>query len=77
LPVTSSGALTLDQILASSVRQQADVDAMATREGNRVQVLVWNYHDDLVTVAAGARPRDRHAPVRLGRARDDHPSARR
>jgi xylan 1,4-beta-xylosidase len=56
LPVTSSGALTLDQILASSVRQQADVDAMATREGNRVQVLVWNYHDDLVTVAA--------APVR-------------
>lgn len=56
LPVTSSGALTLDQILASSVRGQADVDAMATRDGNRVQVLVWNYHDDLVTVAA--------APVR-------------
>ena len=25
---------------------------MATREGNRVQVLVWNYHDDLVAVAA-------------------------
>ena len=58
LPVTSSGALTLDQILASSVRgQQADVDAMATRDGNRVQVLVWNYHDDLVAVAA--------APVRV------------
>jgi xylan 1,4-beta-xylosidase len=58
LPVTSSGALTLDQILASSVRgQQPDVDAMATRDGSRVQVLVWNYHDDLVTVAA--------APVRV------------
>ena len=56
LPVTSSGALTLDQILASSVRGQADVDAMATRDGNRVQVLVWNYHDDLVAVTA--------APVR-------------
>jgi len=51
LPVTSSGALTLDQILASSVRgTQADVDAMATLNGNAIQVLVWNYHDDLVTV---------------------------
>jgi xylan 1,4-beta-xylosidase len=52
LPVTSSGALTLDQILAGSVRQQADVDSMATLNGGQVQVLVWNYHDDLVTAAA-------------------------
>ncbi len=51
LPVTSSGALTLDQIMASSVRgAQADVDAMATLNGNAIQILVWNYHDDLVTV---------------------------
>ena len=50
--VTSSGALTLAQILSSSVRQQADVDAMATVDTQRVQVLVWNYHDDLVTVPA-------------------------
>jgi xylan 1,4-beta-xylosidase len=51
LPVTSSGALTIDQIMASSVRgTQADVDAMATLNGNAIQVLVWNYHDDLVTV---------------------------
>ncbi len=52
LPVTSSGALTLDQILAGSVRAQADVDAMATLNGGQIQILVWNYHDDLVTVAA-------------------------
>jgi xylan 1,4-beta-xylosidase len=52
LPVTSTGAQTLDAILASSVRQNADVDAMATRNGANVQVLVWNYHDDLVTVTA-------------------------
>jgi xylan 1,4-beta-xylosidase len=50
--VTSSGALTLASILANSVRQQADVDAMATLNGLEVQVLVWNYHDDLVTTAA-------------------------
>ena len=57
VPVTSSGALTLDQILDSGVRQQADIDGMATRDGGRVQVLVWNYHDDLVAEAA--------APVRV------------
>jgi xylan 1,4-beta-xylosidase len=52
LPVTSSGALTLDAILNNSVRGQADVDAMATVNGQSVQVLVWNYHDDLVTAAS-------------------------
>jgi xylan 1,4-beta-xylosidase len=52
LPVTSSGALALADILAGSVRGQADVDAMATLNGQSVQVLVWNYHDDLVTVPA-------------------------
>ena len=52
VPVTSSGALTVDQIMSASVRQQADVDAMATLNGQAVQVLVWNYHDDLVTATA-------------------------
>ena len=57
LPVTSSGARTLDDILANGVRGPADVDAMATLNGGEIQVLVWNYHDDIVTVAA--------SPVRL------------
>ena len=52
LPVTSSGAATLDAILAGSVRGEADVDALATLNGQQIQVLVWNYHDDLVTVDA-------------------------
>ena len=30
---------------------------MATLNGQKIQVLVWNYHDDLVTAAA--------APVRV------------
>jgi xylan 1,4-beta-xylosidase len=49
LPVASSGALALDDILANGVRSAADVDALATRAGTRLQILVWNYHDDLVT----------------------------
>jgi xylan 1,4-beta-xylosidase len=52
LPVTSSGALTAAQIIANGVRGQADIDAMATRDGQQIQVLVWNYHDVLETVAA-------------------------
>jgi xylan 1,4-beta-xylosidase len=45
LPVHSSGAQPLARVLASSVRDQPDVDALATRDGTTVQVLVWNYHD--------------------------------
>ncbi len=50
LPVTSSGALPLADILETSVRQQPDVDALAVVDGDRIQILVWNYHDDLVDV---------------------------
>jgi xylan 1,4-beta-xylosidase len=48
LPVASSGALALDEILAAGVRGQPDVDALAASDGDRIQILVWNYHDDLV-----------------------------
>jgi xylan 1,4-beta-xylosidase len=52
LPLTSSGALALSDILTNSVRGQPEVDGMATLDGAAVQVLVWNYHDDIVTAAA-------------------------
>lgn len=51
LPLTSSGALSLDEILLNGVRGEPDVDAMATLDGAAIQILVWNYHDDIVTVA--------------------------
>ena len=80
LPLTSSGARPLDDILASGVRGAPDVDGMATLDGAALQVLVWNYHDDMVAVAAtpvhlrsGAaelrRPRARRAPARRRVAR--------
>ena len=57
LPLTSSGAGTLDTIVANGVRGLPDVDGMATLDGSVIRVLVWNYHDDIVTAAA--------SPVRL------------
>ena len=52
LPLTSSGAHTLSDILVNGVRDLPEVDGMATLDGAAVQVLVWNYHDDIVTVDA-------------------------
>jgi xylan 1,4-beta-xylosidase len=52
MPLVSSGARTLDDILTNGVRGDPDVDGMATLNGPQVQVLVWNYHDELVPVAA-------------------------
>ena len=52
VPVTSTGALPIASILANGVHGQPDIDAMATRNGQQIQVLVWNYHDVLETVAA-------------------------
>jgi xylan 1,4-beta-xylosidase len=50
--VESSGAVPLDTVRDIGVRQQADVNAIATREERRVAVLVWNYHDDDVASPA-------------------------
>jgi xylan 1,4-beta-xylosidase len=44
----STGALDLDDVLQSSVRSKPDVNAIATRESHRVNVLVWNYDDNSV-----------------------------
>ncbi len=52
VPLTSSGAGTLDDILAGGVRGEPQIDGMATLDGDAVQVLVFHYHDDIVTVAA-------------------------
>ncbi|MBV9949771.1 MAG: hypothetical protein JOZ69_23215 [Myxococcales bacterium] len=66
LPLTSSGALSLDTILNASVRQQPDVDGMATLDGQSIQILVWNYHDDLVTAPASTVHLSVKVPGSLG-----------
>ncbi|MGB6728287.1 MAG: beta-xylosidase, partial [Terracidiphilus sp.] len=42
---TSSGAVPLDMLVNTGVREAPDVDALATREANSATVLVWNYRD--------------------------------
>ena len=42
---TSSGQVTLDNILTSGVRMNPDIDAMATKGDREAEVLLWNYDD--------------------------------
>jgi len=44
--VESDGAVELDDIVKSGVRQKHDIDALATRTQNQAAVMLWNYHDD-------------------------------
>jgi xylan 1,4-beta-xylosidase len=48
LPLTSDGAVSLDEILKSSVRVRPDINGMAVVDDQSVKVLIWNYHDFLV-----------------------------
>jgi xylan 1,4-beta-xylosidase len=43
---TSSGAIPAESVVASGVRQQPEIDALATRSGDGAAILVWNYQDD-------------------------------
>lgn len=42
----SSGAAALDDMLKTGVKAASDIGVLATRGGDVVNVLIWNYHDD-------------------------------
>jgi xylan 1,4-beta-xylosidase len=42
----STGAVDLDTILKTGVRERADVNALATRSAHDISTMVWNYLDD-------------------------------
>jgi xylan 1,4-beta-xylosidase len=46
IKVTSTGALSTDEVMQTGVRGQPDVNAIATRKENEIEVVLWNYHDD-------------------------------
>lgn len=46
LAVTSSGEISLDTIVSKGVGQQPDVSALASRDGNKICIMIWHYHDD-------------------------------
>jgi xylan 1,4-beta-xylosidase len=56
IETTSSSTLPLDQVIANSVTGSPDIDAIATRNGREIDVLIWNYHDD--DIAAAPAPID-------------------
>jgi xylan 1,4-beta-xylosidase len=43
--VSSSGQVTLDDIMAGGVRGAADIDAFATEDSRKAAVMMWNYRD--------------------------------
>ncbi|MHC4346809.1 MAG: GH39 family glycosyl hydrolase, partial [Planctomycetota bacterium] len=48
LPLTSDGAVSLDEILKESIRARSDINGMAVADDQSVKILIWNYHDYLV-----------------------------
>jgi xylan 1,4-beta-xylosidase len=46
LAIESDHALKLEDITQAGVRNEPDVGALASRDGNKTSVMVWHYHDD-------------------------------
>jgi xylan 1,4-beta-xylosidase len=42
----SDGELSLDAIMKDGVRDRPDVGVLASRDEDRLTILVWHYHDD-------------------------------
>jgi xylan 1,4-beta-xylosidase len=52
--VESAGAVSLDELMASGVRGQPHIDALAVRSAHEIATLIWNYHDDDVPAPPAA-----------------------
>jgi xylan 1,4-beta-xylosidase len=46
LPISNDKGFSAEDIITNGVHERADIHAMATRDANRVAVMVWNYFDD-------------------------------
>lgn len=44
--VKSETPLSAQDIIANGVREENDINAIASKEGNSAWIMVWNYHDD-------------------------------
>jgi len=73
LAVESDGAVSLDAIMRRGVREQPDVSAFASRDGNKLYVMLWHYHDDdLPGPAADVELRLSNLPLPNGTATVEH-----
>jgi xylan 1,4-beta-xylosidase len=50
--VTNSEGLATEDVVRDGVRALPDINAIATRKNREIDVLVWNYHDDDISVPA-------------------------
>lgn len=79
----SSGAVKVDQILTSGVRQQPDIDTLATSTHGMAAVMLWNYCDEDVPGLAtgvhvniqGINPSAHRVLVQQYRIDDEHSNA--
>jgi xylan 1,4-beta-xylosidase len=73
LAVESDGAVPLDRMMRRGVREKPDVSALASRDGNKLYVMLWHYHDDdLPGPAANVELQLANLPVRTGTATIEH-----
>jgi xylan 1,4-beta-xylosidase len=73
LTVESDHAVPLNRIVRRGVREQPDVAALASLDGNTLAVLAWHYHDDDVPgPAADIKLALEGLPVQAGTARIQH-----
>lgn len=83
LPAESSHAVPLDVMLASGVRAQPDVSALASLDAKKLTVMAWHYHDDdvpgpaaTVEIILGELPHDvKNATLHHFRIDADHSNA--
>ncbi len=54
LPLSSSGEIPIAEIIQHSVTGSPDVTGIATRSGNSLDILLWNYQDEDVDAPAAA-----------------------
>jgi xylan 1,4-beta-xylosidase len=62
---SSTGQVSLDDLLSKGVTQTADVDAIATKSEHEAAVMLWNYYDDDLP-AAGAEVQVTFAGIPAG-----------
>ncbi len=82
LPAESDGAIPLGELVEKGVRGKPDVATFASRDGNRLAVLTWHYHDDdipgpvaKVDIAISGAPAGPPDSVRHFRVDENHSNA--
>ena len=81
--INNPAALNTEQVVSDGVRANPDIRAVATRTDHGVQILVWNYHDDNVSVQPapvdlridGLPKEAQHALLQHFRVDSDHSNA--